>query len=50
MGEPKRPEEVYALSGYTLNDNGEMDYLRLIKLKLEDSYNYKNTDSVYIFM
>lgn len=48
MGAPKRPEEVYALSGYTLNDNGEMDYLRLIKLKLEDSYNYKNTDSVYI--
>ena len=48
MKEPRRPEEVYALSGYTLNDNGEMDYLRLIKLKLEDSYNYKNTDSVYI--
>lgn len=48
MGAPKRPEEVYALSGYTLNDNGEIDYLRLIKLKLEDSYNYKNTDSVYI--
>ena len=47
MDKPKRPEEIYAISGHTLNDNGEIVYLRLIKLKLV-SYYYKETDSVYI--
>ena len=48
MEESKRPEEIYAISGYVLNDSGDIGYLRIIKLGLERFYEYKQVDSVYI--
>ena len=48
MDKPKRPEEIYAISGYVLNDSGDIGYLRIIKLGLERFYEYKQVDSVYI--
>lgn len=47
MDEPKRTEEFYALSGYTLSDSGETASLRIIKLEPVRPYYYEVTDSVY---
>lgn len=50
MRATKGPEEIYAISGYVLNDSGDIGYLRIIKLGLESSYEYKQVDSVYIHL
>ena len=46
MGEPKRPEEIYAISGYVLTDNSDTALYRFIKLKLDKFGSYKEIDSV----
>ena len=50
MGEPKRPEEIYAISGYVITDNSDTALCRFIKLKLDKFGSYKEIDSVYIPM
>lgn len=50
MDKPKRPEEIYAISGYVLTDNSDTTLYRFIKLKLDKFSSYKEIDSVYIPM
>ena len=50
MGEPKSPEEIYAISGYVITDNSDTALCRFIKLKLDKFAGYKEMDSVYIPM
>jgi hypothetical protein len=50
MDKPKRPEEIYAISGYVLTDNSDTALYRFIKLKLDKFASYKEIDSVYIPM
>lgn len=50
MDKPKRPEEIYAISGYVLTDNSDTALYRFIKLKLDKFGSYKEVDSVYIPM
>lgn len=48
MKEPKRPEEIYAISGYVTTDDSKIALYRFIKLKLDKFASYKEMDSVYI--
>lgn len=48
MDKPKRPDEIYAISGYVLTDNSDTALYHFIKLKLDKFGSYKETDSVYI--
>ena len=48
MRAPKRPEEIYAISGYVTTDNSDTALYRFIKLKLDKFASYKEIDSVYI--
>lgn len=50
MKEQKRPEEIYAISGYVITDNSATALYRFIKLKLDKFSSYKEIDSVYISM
>lgn len=50
MKEQKRPEEIYAISGYVITDNSATALYRFIKLKLDKFASYKEIDSVYIPM
>lgn len=50
MDKPKRPEEIYAISGYVITDNSATALYRFIKLKLDKFSSYKEIDSVYIPM
>lgn len=50
MKEQKRPEEIYAISGYVTTDNSDKALYRFIKLKLDKFGSYKEIDSVYIPM
>ena len=48
MKEQKRPEEIYAISGYVTTDNSDKALYRFIKLKPDKFGSYKEIDSVYI--